>query len=273
MRFATVREGRGTWTGRVEGDEILELEGSDVAEWLRRGGRTEPLREGRRARLDGVDLAPLVTTPRKVLCVGLNYRSHILEVARELPNHPTLFAKFALTLLGPHDELMLPSAVVHADWEAELALVIGRTVRKAGPDEALGAIAGYTVANDVSMRDWQGRTLQWLQGKAWEATTPVGPVLVTGDEIDHARSLELSCLVDGEVMQKANTSDLLFTPANVVSYVSQIVTLEPGDLISTGTPGGVGAARIPQRFLAPGNLLVTTIEGIGELRNRCTPEP
>lgn len=273
MRWATVREGSGTWAGRVEGDRILELEGSDVADWLRRGGRAEPLRGGRAVRLDQARLAPVVTTPGKIVCVGMNYKSHILEFNRELPGYPTLFAKFANTLLGPRDDLLLPRAVVQPDWEAELALVIGQPVRNAGLDEALAAIAGYTVANDVSMRDWQGRTLQWLQGKAWERTTPLGPVLVSGDEIGDARALEMQCLVDGQVMQKANTSDLVFPPAEIVRYVSQFATLEPGDLISTGTPGGVGAARSPQVFLAPGNLLVSAIEGIGELRNRCVAEP
>jgi acylpyruvate hydrolase len=267
--LATVRGERGTWAGRVEGDLVLELEGSDVADWLRHGGKAEPLRGGRSERLADADLAPVVTTPAKVLCVGMNYRSHILELGRELPSHPTLFAKFASTLLGPRDPLVLPREVAQPDWEAELAVVIGRRVRRASLDEARAAIAGYTVANDVSMRDWQRRSLQWLQGKAWEQTTPVGPVLVTGDEIGDARALEVTCRVDGEVVQKASTSDLLFSPEAVVRYASQFAALEPGDLISTGTPGGVGEARDPQRFLAPGNVLVTAIEGIGELRNPC----
>jgi len=269
MRVATIREGGGTWAGRVEGDRVLELEGSDVADWLRRGAESEPLRGGRSVRLAEASLAPVVTTPGKILCVGMNYKSHIQELGREFPEHPTLFAKFASTLLGPNDDLVLPRAVAQPDWEVELALVIGRPLRDAGPDEALDAIAGYTVANDVSMRDWQRRTLQWLQGKAWDRTTPVGPVLVTPDELDHARSLELRCSVDGKPMQHGNTSDLLFPPAEVVSYASRFLRLEPGDLISTGTPGGVGEARKPQVFLAPGNRMVSSIEGIGELRNRC----
>jgi acylpyruvate hydrolase len=202
----------------------------------------------------------------------MNYKSHIQELGREFPDHPTLFAKFASTLLGPHDELVLPRKVAQPDWEVELALVIARPLRDAGLDEARDAIAGYTVANDVSMRDWQRRTLQWLQGKAWDRTTPVGPVLVTPDELDHARALELSCSVDGELMQRGNTSDLLFAPAEVVSYASRFLRLEPGDLISTGTPGGVGEARKPQVFLAPGNRMLSSIEGIGELRNLCVAE-
>lgn len=272
MRLATIREGTGTWAGRVEGDRVVELEGSDVADWLRRGARSEPLRGGRSVRLSGASLAPVVTTPGKILCVGMNYKSHIAELGREFPAHPTLFAKFTSTLLGPNDDLVLPRAVAQPDWEAELALVIGRPLRNAGPDEALDAIAGYTVANDVSMRDWQRRTLQWLQGKAWDRSTPVGPLLVSGDELGHARALEIRCLVDGRLMQQGNTSDLLFPPAEVVSYVSRFLRLEPGDLISTGTPGGVGEARKPPLFLAPGNLMVSSIEGIGELRNRCVAE-
>lgn len=272
MRFTTVRDRSGTWAGRVEGEQVLELEGSDVADWLRRGASPEPRRGGRSVQWSLAELAPVVTTPGKILCVGMNYKSHIQELGREFPSHPTLFAKFASTLLGPGDDLVLPRAVAQPDWEVELALVIGRPVRDAGPDEALAAIAGYTVANDVSMRDWQRRTLQWLQGKAWDRTTPVGPVLVTPDELDHARALELRCTVDERVVQQGNTSDLLFSPAEVVSYASRFVRLEPGDLISTGTPGGVGEARKPPVFLVPGNVMRSSIEGIGELCNRCVAE-
>jgi acylpyruvate hydrolase len=155
------------------------------------------------------------------------------------------------------------------DWEAELGVIIGRRVRRAAADEATAAIAGYTVVNDISMRDWQQRTSQWMQGKAFEASTPAGPYLVTPDEIDHARDLEVRCEVDGELRQQARTSDLVFGPVNVVSYISQFTTLEPGDLIATGTPGGVGAARQPQVFLAPDQVLRTAIEGIGECLNTC----
>ena len=151
----------------------------------------------------------MVTRPGKVICVGLNYRAGILETGRELPEYPTLFAKFADTLLGPHN-LVLPSVSQRVDWEVELGVVIGRRVYRATPEEAAAAIAGYTVINDVSMRDWQRRTLQWLQGKMFEHSTPAGPYLVTGDEIGDAANLEVRCEVDGEIMQQSRTSDLLF---------------------------------------------------------------
>ena len=161
------------------------------------------------------------------------------------------------------------------DWEVELAFVIGRTVRRATGAQARDAIAGFTVLNDVSMRDWQFRTMQFLQGKTWDRSTPVGPVLVTPDELPGgtAPDLALRCEVDGEVMQEGRTSDLLFGPEELVAYISTIVTLDPTDLIATGTPSGVGFGRSPQVFLKPGHVVRTTIEHIGELVNRCTPAP
>lgn len=264
--------GGGTSAARVEGDELVLLDAADVGELLARSGADRAQAKGA-VPFAGADLAPLVLQPAKVLCVGLNYRAHILEMGRELPTHPTLFTKFARSLAGAHDDLALPPESGSVDWEAELAVVVGREVRRASVDEAAAAIAGFTVANDVSMRDWQYRTQQWIAGKAWERSTPVGPVLVTPDEVDDARDLEVRCEVDGEVVQRARTSDLLFAPAAVVSYVSTFVTLEPGDLILTGTPGGVGAGRQPPVYLQDGQLLVTAVEGIGELRNAIVAEP
>jgi acylpyruvate hydrolase len=162
------------------------------------------------------------------------------------------------------------------DWEVELAVVIGSEVRHAGRAEAGAAIAGYTVCNDISVRDFQRRTLQWLQGKTFEDSTPLGPWLVTTDELvaDPADTpdLALSCEVDGDVRQSSRTSDLIFGPAEVIEYVSRIVTLDPGDVISTGTPGGVGMGRTPPVYLAPGQVVRTAIEGIGELVNECVAE-
>jgi acylpyruvate hydrolase len=271
VRLATIRSAAETRAVRVDEDGAVETGHADVGDLLREpdwaavaAGAT-----GRRHPLEGLDYAPLVPNPEKIVCVGLNYRHHILEMGRELPAHPTLFAKYARSLIGAYDDIVLPAASEAVDWEAELGVVIGAQVRHASETAARAAIAGYTVVNDISARDWQNRTLQWLQGKTFEATTPVGPWLVTDDT---APSHPLSCEVDGEVMQQADTADLLFDPAALVQYVSTVITLVPGDLIATGTPGGVGHARTPPRYLADGSVVVTRIDGIGECRNTCRAE-
>ncbi|MBX3103997.1 MAG: fumarylacetoacetate hydrolase family protein [Cryobacterium sp.] len=204
--------------------------------------------------------------PRKVICCGLNYRDHILETGRELPKFPTLFAKFAETLTDPNAEITVIGSE-KVDWEAELAIVAGAKLQRAGKEEAAKGILGYTIANDVSMRDWQHRTLQWLQGKAFDRTTPVGPVVVTADELDPKSGLEVTCSINGNQTQSGNTRELVFDAAALLSYVSQFTTLHPGDLILSGTPGGIGGAMNPPVFLNDGDEVVTAIEGIGELRN------
>jgi acylpyruvate hydrolase len=273
VKLATIRTASGTAAARIDGDEAVETGAADVGELLRRDGWADgaAAAAGTRHRLAGVSYAPLVPSPRKIICVGLNYRSHILEMGRELPAYPTLFSKFANSLLGANDDIVLPGVSDQVDWEAELGVVIGTALRRGSPGQAAASIAGYTIVNDVSMRDWQWRTSEWLQGKAFEASTPVGPWLVTPDEVD-AGHLELRCDVDGDSRQHANTSDLLFPPAEIVAYVSQFTTLEPGDLIATGTPGGVGAGRDPKVFLRDGQTMVTAIAGLGQLRNRCVAE-
>jgi acylpyruvate hydrolase len=274
MKLATIRVAGGTAAVRMDGDTAIELGVPDVGGLLARSDwRDVATRaDGRRHTAADLDYAPVVPRPSKIVCVGLNYRTHILEMGRDLPQYPTLFAKFANTLLGAYDDLVLPSVSDEVDWEAELGVVIGASVRRAEPADARSAIAGYTVVNDISMRDWQWRTGEWLQGKAFEASTPVGPWLVTPDEVGDAEDLELVCSVDGELRQSARTSDLLFRPADIVAYVSQFTTLEPGDLIATGTPGGVGAARDPKLFLAAGQVVRNAIEGLGECRNCCVAE-
>jgi len=275
MRFATIRTSAvATTAARLDGDTLIPLDAADVGALLAAG---DPNRVAERAGAAPVpaataDFAPVVTDPSKIVCVGLNYRTHIQETGRELPEYPTLFAKFAQTLMGPNDDLTLPSVSEKVDWEVELALIIGKRVYRASAAEGLDAIAGYATSNDVSMRDWQNRTLQWQAGKMFEHSTPVGPYLVTPDEIDHARDLEIRCEVDGDVMQLARTSDLLFTPADVVAYTSQIMTLLPGDMILTGTTGGVGNARKPPVYLKDGQVLRSYVEGLGECVNRCIAE-
>jgi acylpyruvate hydrolase len=272
MRLATIRTEYGTTAARLDGDVLVPLEAGDVGELLAASIEGRPSDGEAPVLAAQADFAPVVPRPGKIICVGLNYRSHILETGRQLPDYPTLFAKFADTLLGARDDLLLPSVSERVDWEAELGVVIGRPVHRATPAEAAAAIAGYTVVNDVSMRDWQRRTMQWLAGKAFERSTPAGPYLVTPDEVGDAADLEVRCEVDGVIMQQSRTSDLLFSPADIAAYASQIVTLQPGDLIVTGTPSGVGDARKPPVYLQPGNVLRTWIEGLGECVNRCVAE-
>jgi acylpyruvate hydrolase len=241
VRFATIRTPDGTRAARVEDDTLVELDARDVGELLARAG--DAPETGTRYDVAAADFAPVVTHPGKIICQGLNYRNHILEMGHELPTHPTLFAKFREALIGAHDDIVLPASSHAVDWEAELALVIGTRVRHASPTQAADAIAGFTVANDVSMRDWQHRSLEWLQGKTWERSTPVGPWLVTADELGGAEpDLEIRCEVDGAVRQASRTSELVFSSPELVAYASEFVTLEPGDLLLTGTPAGVGTA-------------------------------
>ncbi|UVJ39162.1 fumarylacetoacetate hydrolase family protein [Arthrobacter sp. CJ23] len=209
-------------------------------------------------------LAPLLPRAGKVICCGLNYGDHIQEMGRELPEYPTLFAKYADTLVGASDAVEVHGSG-RVDWEAELAVVVGAELFRAAEDRAREAIAGYTVANDVSMRDWQNRTLQWFQGKAFDGTTPVGPVMLTADEVDG--DFEVRGYVNGELVQHGNTGTLVFGPAKLLSYISQFTTLRPGDLVLTGTPGGVGMGMTPPRFLNDGDVLTTEIDGIGRLEN------
>ncbi|MEX2432873.1 MAG: fumarylacetoacetate hydrolase family protein, partial [Acidimicrobiia bacterium] len=198
MRLVTIRVDGGTRAGRVEGEQILELPHTDIGALLADVGidgaaTVEPV--GAHALADA-DLAPVVPRPSKIFCLGLNYAGHIRETGREVPRYPTLFAKFPEALVGPRDPIVLPDESDRCDWEVELALVIGRPVRRVSVEDAGAAIAGYTICNDVTMRDWQQRTLQWLQGKTWERSTPLGPTLVTPDELDPGVDLALRCEVD-----------------------------------------------------------------------------
>jgi acylpyruvate hydrolase len=265
VKLATIRTSAGTSAVRIDDDAAIELGANDLGDVLGCPGwqAIAEHAQGPRHDLAELDYAPPVPNPEKVFCVGLNYRAHILEMGRPLPEYPTLFAKFARSLVGARDTVELPAGSEQVDWEAELGVVIGAHVRHATPRQAATAIAGYTVINDVTARDFQFRSAQWLQGKAFERSTPVGPWLVVGEDPPG----EISCMVDGDLMQRADPADLVFSPASLVAYISQFITLVPGDLIATGTPGGVGHARKPPRYLTAGMELVTRVNGIGECRN------
>ncbi|MFC8662875.1 fumarylacetoacetate hydrolase family protein [Streptomyces sp. NPDC057199] len=276
MKLATIRLGDRTTTAvRVEGDTLVDLGLPDVGAVLAsaRGLDAAATAGGQQYAGPDAEFAPLVLRPTKVVCVGLNYQKHIKEMGRDLPEYPTLFSKFADTLVGALDDVRRPVETEQFDWEAELAVVVGRQVRRADEAEAEAAIAGFTVLNDVTCRDWQFRTREWLQGKNWDSTTPLGPFLVTTDEVGGPRpALDIRCEVNGQVMQQDNTGDLLFDPVHLVRYVSTMIRLNPGDIIATGTPGGVGHARTPQVFLQDGDTIVTEIEGVGRLENRVVSE-
>ena len=280
MRLVTYRTEDGTRAGVVRGTEVIPLACQDVGSFLAAAETAElspadAVAQGLCAfdaptvALNRLDLAPVVPHPGKVLCVGLNYRNHIAEMGRTEPTHPTLFNKWDDTLLGPTDPLEVPPEVELLDWEVELVVVIGRSVRRVSADDAAAAIAGFTVGNDVSARDWQNRTSQFLPGKVWDRSSPIGPWMVTADELGPNPDLEVTCTVSGTRMQEGHTRELIFDPPTLVAFVSTFLTLRPGDLIFTGTPGGVGYARTPPIGLTPGDELETHIEGIGTLRNPC----
>jgi 2-keto-4-pentenoate hydratase/2-oxohepta-3-ene-1,7-dioic acid hydratase in catechol pathway len=207
-----------------------------------------------------------IERPGKIVCVGLNYRDHAEEQGVELPAEPLLFAKWPNALIGPGDPIVIPPLVTQCDYEAELGVVIGATVARVSKENALEAIRGYVCANDVSARDLQFKDGQWTRGKSVDTFCPVGP-LVAAAEISDPHALRIRAIVSGEVLQDSTTANLIFGVDEVVSYASQTTTLEPGDLILTGTPAGVGFFREPQRLLQPGDEVTIEIEGVGSLTN------
>lgn len=210
-----------------------------------------------------------ITRPGKIICIGLNYRDHAEESGLPVPKEPVLFCKYANTVIGPGDPILLPPDSEEVDYEAELVFVIGKTAHNVPAKQAMEYVAGYTVGHDVSARDYQIKRGggQWMAGKTWDTFAPMGPVLVTADEGIDPHNLPIRCVLNGQVMQDSNTNQFIFTIPEAVAYLSRIITLEPGDMVFTGTPPGVGFARKPPVFLKAGDDVEIQIDGIGNLRN------
>jgi acylpyruvate hydrolase len=252
-------ESDGTYALATAGGREFE----DLPELLAEGSAIEPGAEAEPERL-----LPVVGRPRKIVCIGRNYGAHAAERGADVPRHPMLFPKWATSLTGPDDDIPLPPESDEVDWEAELAFVFGRRARRVAPDDAACVVFGYTAANDVTMRDFQRHTQQFTAGKAWDRSTPIGPVLVTADECGGtAPDLAIRGRLNGDTVQNGRTSDLIFDIPALVAYITTAMTMEPGDLVLTGTPAGVGSAFDPPRFLRDSDVYEVEIERIGSLRN------
>jgi 2-keto-4-pentenoate hydratase/2-oxohepta-3-ene-1,7-dioic acid hydratase in catechol pathway len=222
--------------------------------------------------LDAVERLPVIPNPDKILCIGINYLTHVKETGRPLPDYPMIFTRFANSQVGHGQPMVRPLESEKFDYEGELALVIGKAGRRIAPEDALGHIAGYACYNDGSIRDWQRHTVQYTPGKNFEASGAFGPWLVTADEIPDPAALQLTTRLNGQAMQQAPTSDLIFDIPTLIAYISKFTTLVPGDVISTGTTGGVGAFREPPVWMKGGDTVEIEISGIGTLRNPIVDE-
>ena len=224
---------------------------------------------------EGIDSClwlPPVELPEKIICIGLNYRDHAAESGMQIPKEPVIFSKYRNALVGAGGPVVLPSNSAEVDYEAELAVVIGKRAKRVSVQDATACIGGYTIMNDVSARDWQFRTGQWLSGKSFDTFAPCGPCLVTPDDVPDPHALEIRLTLNGRIMQKSNTSNLIFGIPVLISYISHILTLQPGDIISTGTPSGVGFARRPQVFLQHDDAVEIEIQKLGKMRHTCVAE-
>ena len=234
-----------------------------LGRWMAREGAAAPVIP------DGTRLGPPLCRPSKIICIGLNYRDHARETGQEVPKEPVIFFKATTAITGPNDDVITPKHSTKTDWEVELAVVIGRRASYVGRDEALGYVAGYVLHNDYSERAFQlERGGQWVKGKSCDTFAPLGPFLATPDEITNVHDLPMWLKVNGETKQSGSTRDLVFDVPTLISYISQFMTLLPGDVISTGTPAGVGFARKPPQFLADGDVVELGIDGLGSSRQR-----
>ena len=267
MRYVSVTDPDGRRRLAIEqAGELRVVEGfADVGELLAAGGTATPGASIDRAT---VTLRSPLARPGKIICIGLNYRDHCREQDIEPPRYPMLFAKFANAVNDPDGSVVRPRATEQLDLECELGVVIGRAASRIGPSEALEHVFGYTIVNDITMRDLQREDRQWLRAKGADGFAPIGPAVVTRDEIADPQALSMRSSVNGETWQDSSTTEMIFDVATLVAFVSQVIALEPGDLIATGTPAGVGHFQRPPRYLADGDLLRCEIEGIGAIESR-----
>jgi 2-keto-4-pentenoate hydratase/2-oxohepta-3-ene-1,7-dioic acid hydratase in catechol pathway len=288
MRIATIQTPFGPRAAVRKGDHFIDLHGSapNLPASVRQFLEIEPadrvaaaeavcgMKSPVRYEAAKVKFCAPVLDPRKIVCVGLNYKDHAEESKMAIPKEPVLFNKFSTALVGHDDNIVLPKVSTKVDYEAELVIVIGRRGRHLSLEAAGASIAGYTVGHDVSARDWQlekdGK--QWMAGKTFDTFAPCGPVIVTTDELPDPHNLTISLRLNGNLLQNSNTNQMIFRANQIVSYISQIFTVEPGDLIFTGTPPGIGHARTPAIYLKPGDVTEVEIQTLGTLRNPVVAE-
>jgi 2-keto-4-pentenoate hydratase/2-oxohepta-3-ene-1,7-dioic acid hydratase in catechol pathway len=283
MRFVTFQRREYTEPGVMRGNEIASLKPAGFDDMLSviAGGAVamekihlylQSVPWGDIMELEKTTLRAPIPRPPKIICVGLNYRDHAAESKMEIPSVPTIFAKFPTAVIGPGEEIVLPKNSTKPDYEAEFAFVIGKRGRHVPASEWRNYVFGYTILNDVSARDFQMATSQWMMGKTFDTFAPFGPAIVTADEIADPHALDISLTINGEQLQHSNTSNLIFNVPTLIEYLSSVFTLEPGDIVSTGTPSGVGFSHKPPRWLKPGDQVVVKVEGLGELKNRVVAE-
>jgi len=283
MRFVTFQRREYTEPGVLRGNEIASLKPAGFDDMLSviAGGAVamekihlylQSVPWGDIMELEKTTLRAPIPRPPKIICVGLNYREHAAESKMEIPSVPTIFAKFPTAVIGPGEEIVLPKNSTKPDYEAEFAFVIGKRSRHIPAADWRNYVFGYTILNDVSARDFQMATSQWMMGKTFDTFAPFGPAIVTADEIPDPHALDISLSINGEQLQHSNTSNLIFNVPTLIEYLSSVFTLEPGDIVSTGTPSGVGFSHKPPRWLRPGDQVVVKVEGLGELRNKVVAE-
>jgi 2-keto-4-pentenoate hydratase/2-oxohepta-3-ene-1,7-dioic acid hydratase in catechol pathway len=280
MRFVTFHHNNHTHAGVLLGDKVVSLAQAgfhSVLEVINGGPAALSLVKDAVLKAPDFPLAEVkllapMPRPPKIICIGLNYRDHAIESKLEIPKIPVVFSKYPSVTIGPGDSIILPKNSEKPDYEAELAVVIGKNGRHVAAENWREYVFGYMCLNDVSARDFQMATSQWMIGKTFDTFAPMGPYLVTDDEIADPHALDISLDINGEVLQKSNTKELIFRIPELIAYLSSVMTLEPGDVISTGTPSGVGFSYNPPRWLKPGDNVTVKIAGVGELTNPCIAE-